>query len=312
MSNERMRGHLATMFPSECVPGLRYAPGKDLNSMHVVQLKQHEIELVVQFMQQTCGNDLSDKTALVSSKMSALCTQLGYRHFYELWDTVKGTSIASARLRQKVIDELTTSYSYFYREDTHFKRLSELVASGDLPVDEGALRVWSAGCASGEEVYNIAMALEDARRGGLLAGQYQIVGSDISSYAINAALESRYDIADVARMPPHWRNLYCMRSGQEYEIKGELRNHVEFRLENVLTPRPDIPFDVVMCRNMMIYFDKDSIDLFCTLLQGRVKPGGYLFLGHAEIISNLPGFTYVEPSLWRRNPADANSLFFGI
>ena len=275
--------------------------------MNAQRLTQHEIGQVVAFMRQTCGNDFSDKGALVSSKMSMLCRQLGYRHFYELWDAAMGQTISSARLRQRIVDELTTSYSYFYREHAHFSRLADLIAAGDLPTRAGDLRAWSAGCASGEEAYNIAMALEDARLGGLLGGRYHVVGSDISSKAIDVALEGRYDAANVARMPPHWRNLYCMRSGQDYEVGNAVRDNVEFRRENALAPRLCDPFDVVMCRNMIIYFDAESIGRFCTLLKSKVKPKGYLFLGHAEILGNLDGFTYVEPSLWRRDDGNDGS-----
>ena len=265
------------------------------------RLTQHEIGQVVAFMRRACGNDFSDKGAIVSSKMSMLCRKLGYRHFYELWDAATGSTISSARLRQQVVDELTTSYSYFYREHVHFSRLADLIAAGALPVNGRDLQVWSAGCASGEEAYNIAMVLEDARLGGLLDGTYRVIGSDVSSKAIDAALEGSYDAANVVRMPPHWRNLYCVRSGQGYEVARIVRDNVEFRRENVLSPRLHDAFDVVMCRNTIIYFDAESVGRFCALLKNRVKPGGYLFLGHAEILSDLDGFTYVEPSLWRRN-----------
>ena len=269
--------------------------------MHAVQLMQHEIDQVVEFMRNASGNDFADKGALVNSKMGMLCVKAGYCRFHELWDAMQSSTIAASKLRQQVIDELTTSYSYFYREHAHFEFLAKAVSSGGLPTGSGELRAWSAGCASGEEAYNIAMTLEDARRAGQIGGRYRVVGSDISSRAIETACAGRYDIDDVARMPPHWRNLYCVRADQGYDVEDSLRRKVEFRRENVLAPRPDSPFDVVMCRNMIIYFDEESIERFCSLLRSRVKPGGYLFLGHTEIMGDLEGFTYIEPSIWRRN-----------
>lgn len=281
-------------------------------SLNVVTLTRHEADQVVEFMLQASGNDLSDKIQLVSSKMGILCADAGYRHFYELWDALQGATIAASRLRQKVIDELTTSYSYFYREKVHFDRLARLVSTGALPVGAGDLRIWSAGCATGEEAYNIAMTLEDERSAGQLARRYHVVGSDISSKAIATAQAGRYDVADVSRMPPHWRNLYCVRSGHCYDVVNALRRNVEFRHENVLSPRLDMPFDAVVCRNMLIYFDQESAKRFCTLLKARVKPGGYLFLGHTEIMGSMPGFTYVEPSIWQRDEADADDLLLSL
>jgi len=299
---------LARMFSAEFVPSAQSAHGKGLKAMRTVRLTQREIDQVIEFMHQSCGNDFSDKESLVASKMSVLCGQLDYQHFYQLWDDMQGTTIAAAHLRHLVIDELTTSYSYFYREDSHFALLTKLISEGKLPAYGSELRLWSAGCASGEEAYNLAMTVEEARRGGLFAGPYHVVGSDISEHAIEDAVAGLYDVVDVSRMPPHWRTQYCMRSGSGYEVKSQLRDHVEFRCENVLSPRPDTPFDVVMCRNMMIYFDNQAIDQFRFVLQGRVKPGGYLFLGHAEILNALPGFTYVEPSLWRRDAGGSDLL----
>ncbi|MDO4538985.1 MAG: protein-glutamate O-methyltransferase CheR [Coriobacteriales bacterium] len=269
--------------------------------MRTVKLTSHEVDKVVEFMHQASGNEFSDKRALVSSKMSMLCAHLGYRHFYELWDDVTGTGFAAARARQEVIDALTTSYSYFYREDEHFARLAGLISSGELPVSGKRLRVWSAGCASGEEPYNIAMVLEDAHQGGLISNHYRVVGSDISSAAIRTAQQARYDADDIARMPLHWVKRYCKRDGTGYKVCQQLRDHVEFRRENVLEPRLSAPYDVVMCRNMMIYFDRESIDHLCSVLLSKVKPGGYLFSGHTEILGELNGFTYLEPSLWQRN-----------
>lgn len=281
--------------------------------MHAHHMTQHEIFLVADFMRRETGNDFGDKGLLVSSKMTMLCARLGYRHFYELWDDLSKTSIASAQLRQQVIDELTTSYSYFYREKAHFDLLARLVASGELPAGPGGLRVWSAGCATGEEAYNIAMTLEDARAADpLRAAAYEVVGSDISSEAIEAAERGRYDLANVARLPPHWRKLYCVRSGHHFDISASLRSHVEFRRENVFAPRPDAPFDVVMCRNMLIYFDRASKERFLKLVRGRVRPGGYLFLGHTEIMGELDGFSYIEPSIWRRHEVSDEDLLAQI
>lgn len=269
--------------------------------MSTIKLTAGEFAQIVAFMRKTCGVDMSSKETFVNSKMNVLCAQLGYPRFYNLWDDAQGQTMAAAYLRQQIVDALTTSYSYFFREDQHFAYLRRLIESGELPLGPGPLRAWSAGCATGEEAYNIAMVLEDARRAGLLPSGYCVVGSDIASGAVETARVGRYDAADVARMPLHWRSGYCMRCGQGFEVKAVLRENVEFRMENVLTPRFDAPYDVVFCRNMLIYFDKESIGQLCRVLRGLVRPGGYLLVGHTEILGDVDGFTYLEPSIWRRN-----------
>lgn len=269
--------------------------------MQAYRLTPHEIGQVVDFMRQASGNDFTDKEKLVGSKMGALCSSTGYERFRDLWDAAQQPTIAGSQLKQRIIDEFTTSYSYFYREKAHFELLGRLIAQGDLPVGTPDLRVWSAGCATGEEPYNIAMALEDARAAGTLHGDYAVVGSDISARALQVAKAGRYSADNASRMPPHWRNLYCKHDDQEYCVAPRLRTHVELRLESVFAPRPDLPFDLVMCRNMLIYFDQASIERFCALVRGRVKSGGYLFLGHTEIMGQIDGFSYIAPSVWRRD-----------
>lgn len=287
--------------------------------MEPMRLTENEVAKVTAFMRDECGNDCSDKATLVGSKMGRLCERLGYHRFYDFWDDAMGHSMAAARLRQRVIDELTTNYSFFHREPEHFTRLSALIESGELPVGAGdlavaasKLRVWSAGCASGEEPYSIAMALSDEMAKGYLPAGFHVVGSDISQAAIDVARDARYDVADAARLPTTWRSRYCMRSGHYYEVKGRVTEHVEFRVENVLAPRPDAPFDLVMCRNMIIYFEPSAVRKLCRLLRVRVKPGGYLFCGHTEILSDLEGFTYLEPSIWQRDAEPADSLFANL
>lgn len=276
--------------------------------MEVVQLTTAEVAQVVALMHDLCGNDFSDKPHLVAAKMGSFCMHLGYERFCDLWGDLQGHSIAAAELRQQLIDELTTSYSYFYRESKHFDRLADFVREGSLPVGVGPLRVWSAGCASGEEPYNIAMALEDLRRAGQLPLGYQVIASDIASDAISLARAGSYDWANCLRMPSVWRARHCQPTAEGCEVGYHIRSHVEFRLENVLEPRPSAAYDVVWCRNMIIYFDQKSIERFCTLLRGLVKPGGYLFLGHSEILSDIKGFTYLEPSIWRRDAAVSGEL----
>lgn len=274
--------------------------------MESIRLTPGEIAQVSAFMRDICGNDFSDKEYLIGSKMGLLCSSLGYTRFFDLWDEAHGTTMSAAKRRQQIIDALTTNYSYFYREERHFACLAELVRNRSLPVTDGPLRIWSVGCATGEEPYNIAMALEDARREGFLARGYHIVASDISSKAIAAAERGCYEVSDFARLPSAWRTKYCFRTQDGCEVKGMLRENVEFRLENVLEPRPDKPFDAIWCRNMLIYFSKPSIKRLCTTFSAMVRPGGYLFLGHAEILGDIDGFVYVEPSVWKRkgNPED--------
>ncbi|MDO4798160.1 MAG: protein-glutamate O-methyltransferase CheR [Coriobacteriales bacterium] len=267
----------------------------------MIELTPLEIESVRAFMHDECGNDLSQREYLVSSLVGILCDRLGYRRFRDFWVDASEDTIAGAELRQQVIDTLTTSYSYFHRESRHFALLKELVRNGAIGTGPKPLRIWSAGCATGEEPYNIAMVLEDMRREGRLSSGYRIVASDISTKALAVAKAGHYSTADVARLPLAWRDRYCLRTHDGCEMRAELRRGIAFRHENILNPRPGGTFDIIWCRNVIIYFDQTVIDSLLKEFKRLTRLGGYLFLGHAEIATSIEGFSYVQPSVWLRD-----------
>jgi len=173
-----------------------------------------------------------------------------------------------------LIEHAVVGETYFYR---HPEQLHAL--AGLLREREGPLRIWSAGCASGEEPYSIAMALLDAGRGG--RGD-RIVATDVSERALRSAESGIYSAWSLRRMPAHVRSGHLHGEGQ-WRVSEEARALVEFRRHNLVAdPPPSGPFDAVLCRNVLIYFEPPTAAAILYRLAGALAPGGFLVLSPVD------------------------------
>jgi chemotaxis protein methyltransferase CheR len=192
-----------------------------------------------------------------------------------------------------LIDAVTTNKTDFFREPHHF---DFLIREG-LPrlVDRGLgihhpLRVWSAGCANGAEAYTIAMVCHDfAQRTPRF--RFDIFGSDICVSALNDAARAVYPHAMIAPVPMTMRRRYLLRDEEQDEVRivPELRRLVNFAYINLIDPdyRLQRPMDIVFCRNLLIYFDKQTQRGVLQRLCRNLRVGGYLILGHSESVTGL-------------------------
>ena len=182
-----------------------------------------------------------------------------------------------------VIDELTTNETYFFRERSQLRALIDEIVPGLLARRPGPVCIWSAGCSSGEEPYTIAMlALEAGLRPGL---DLRIHASDISRRCLAKAREAVYRESSFRETPPELRDRYFKERGGQYALVPEVRQHVSFTRVNLLEPARFAllgALDVVLCRNVIIYFDRDTKKRVIESFATRLAPGGYLLLGHSE------------------------------
>jgi len=193
-----------------------------------------------------------------------------------------------------MIDMVTTNKTDFFREPDHFDALSSRLLPMALSSNPGKTMYsfWSAGCSTGEEPYTLAMVLEEFR----LAHpsfDYRILASDISSRALAAAINAVYDAERVVPVPPSYKKKYLLRSkdgaGSEVRIKKMLRDKVEFiRLNFMDESFPfDGRFDVIFCRNVIIYFDRETQERILGHMCKYLRSGGNLILGHSETLTGM-------------------------
>ncbi len=202
------------------------------------------------------------------------------------------------------IDAITTNVTEFFREPRHFAFLKDVLRKW-LVDGRRRLRLWSAACASGEEAYSMAMTALECAFG--LDIDMRILASDISTKALNAAGRGEYDALRMRPVPRSARALYFKRLviGEKttWSVNQALRRIVDFDSINLASPPYPIreSFDVIFCRNAMIYFDDDCRRSVCREMFRLLGPGGYLFIGHAENLASAASFgKMVIPSVYQK------------
>lgn len=255
-----------------------------------------DFEQVRHLAQSTCGLHLTEgKRALVSSRLEKLVRRHGFRTFGEYLHFVSARRHGSEFT--EFVDTLTTNHSGFWREPEHFLFLQRHV----LPAHRSRVRIWSAACATGEEPHTIAMCALDAG-----VANCNITATDISRGALGIAMAGEYDASKLSGLPPGWpeRWFQRVRNGAESTriVAPHVRSLVSFRALNLLESFLHLgQFDVIFCRNVMIYFEQETRDRLVEKLADRLVDGGYLFTGHSETLLRLPrALEYVQSATYRK------------
>lgn len=250
------------------------------------------------FIYERAGISLAQhKRHLVSARVQKRLRQLGLNSFDAYLEFVSQPGQNSER--QHLIDLLTTNETYFYREPDHF----EYLMANILPAYRGcSVRVWSAACSSGEEVYTLAMVMMEC----LGLSDWQIFGSDISSRMIEAAQTGLYPLDRAKKLPPEWLKKYCLKGVRsqtgKFLVTAKLRVKARFERRNLLQLTDGgETFDVVFLRNVLIYFDQSTKQNVVNRIARRINPGGYLFLSHTESLHGIDtSLQAIQPSIFRK------------
>jgi chemotaxis protein methyltransferase CheR len=250
-----------------------------------------------------CGINLTDhKRAMFSSRLQKRLSQLGLTSFQDYYDLVVGGH-SDAELTT-MLDYISTNQTEFFREPHHFTFLRERVLP-ELAVDK-TVRIWSTACSSGEEPYSIAMTLSDAIASPS-TWNCRILASDISTRMLAKAATGQYSHEKINSLSSDLvRRHFLLGKGNRRElvkIKPHIANMAVFRRINLMDDRYPIKslLDVIFCRNVMIYFDRETQAKVLARLSRYLKPGGYLFIGHSETMQgNSDAFHYVAPTIYRK------------
>lgn len=188
---------------------------------------------------------------------------------------------------RRVMDAFSVQETYFWREADQLRYLVEQIVPAWFRGRSEPLRIWSAACATGEEPYSIAMALDAAGYG---AHPIEILASDASEAALEKARAAEYRERSFRSIPKGWRERYFERRGEISLLRPEIRERVQFRWANLLDLPTDAAwrgFPVIFCRNVFIYFSPDTITRTANEIAGRMRPGGALFIGASESLLKL-------------------------
>jgi chemotaxis protein methyltransferase CheR len=213
-------------------------------------------------------------------------------------------------LHERVVEALTTNETTFFRDRHPFEslRTSVLPELIERKRPSRTLSIWSAGCSSGQEPYSVAMLLRE--HFDLDGWQVSILGTEVSAAMLDRARAGRYGQLEASRgLPAHLQARYFHRVGSRWEIDGSIRAMVRFERLNLVDPWPSLPpMDLIMMRNVLLYFDRATRRAVLERMRDVLAPDGYLLLGAAETIANdVDGFerSSVGPTGWYRREASA-------
>ena len=237
------------------------------------------------------------KEGLVRSRLAKRLRKLGLPDFDAYLSHVE--SEPSRAEFAEMIDALTTNKTSFLREVSHFDFLRDEV----FPTLTGPVRIWSAGCSSGEEPYTLSMLLQESFDKAP-SRDIRILATDISHRVLATAKAGAYPAEVMADVPSAWLQKYWTRrpiAGRDmYEASPALKKLISFAKLNLMEKWPmQGPFDAILCRNVMIYFDKGTQQRLVERYHALLKPGGHLFVGHSESLTGLTHrFRYVKPAVY--------------
>ena len=198
---------------------------------------------------------------------------------------------ASGEELQQLTNVMTVNETYFLREEYQFKCLVESILPQIVHrrVGADAIRIWCIPSSSGEEPYSVAMYLLETWAG-IQEWDVEIISSDIDTSILRRARAGRYSARSVQYLPEPWLKKYFKSVGDEYQLCDDLRQAVEFTRVNLAEPADTLNyrnFDVIFCRNLLIYFDDASRKTASDTFYEALNPGGYLCLGHSESMSRI-------------------------
>ena len=245
------------------------------------------------FLEKSCGIVLGDnKQYLVSSRLSKLMAQQEIKTLGELVQRIQGQPRGG--LREQVVDAMTTNETLWFRDTYPFEVLKSRILPELVKASPGQrLRIWSAASSSGQEPFSLSMSIDEYERtnlGQLRAG-VQIVATDLSVSMLANCKTGEYDSLAMGRglSQERLQRFFDPRGPGRWAVKAPIKSRVEFRQLNLLDSYARLgKFDIVFCRNVLIYFSAEVKKDILQRIHATLKPGGYLFLGASEALNGLP------------------------
>ncbi|MDR1028437.1 MAG: protein-glutamate O-methyltransferase CheR [Clostridiales Family XIII bacterium] len=248
------------------------------------------------------GVNLKKKRALIEGRLGFYVDSKGYRSYKEYFEFMKNDP--THRELANLLNRLTTNHTYFMREKEHFVFYERSVLPWiEHELNDRDLRVWSAGCSSGQEPYTLSIFTQNYLGARASDWDATILATDISDKALTTAKNGVYPAEELSTMPDEWRRKYfTMHDDYSFKVTPYLREKVAFKNLNLLDPfNVKKPFHAIFCRNVMIYFDNDTKTTLIDKFYDALRDGGFFFTGHSESLTALEHrFKYVSPSIYRK------------
>ncbi|HBT47465.1 MAG TPA: chemotaxis protein CheR [Peptococcaceae bacterium] len=234
------------------------------------------------------------KEPQLKRRIESLMNAVGAGSYDELWRLLK----ADGRMWQRFVDKITINVSEFFRNPDIFQRLEKDVLP-ELLRRRRSLKIWSAACADGPEPYSVAIILKELTP----STRHHIEGTDVDAGALEAARRAVYPARAVQAVTPERLRRYFRKEGENFHLREEIKEMVSFRQHDLLRDPFGRDYDLILCRNVTIYFTSEVQDRLYRQFYQALAPGGVLFIGATESIFHYReiGFSKLSPWFYRRS-----------
>ncbi len=286
--------------------GDRIPPLSGISGFH---MSEKEFDILRQMVYDHCAIDVRPhKKQLMVNRLSKRLRHLGIQTFSQYLQYLDEGHHRDQEFIE-LIDAITTNKTDFFREPKHFSYLEENVipkVTTERGRGDRILRIWSSACSSGEEPYSISICLSEAmsRHPGW---SFEILASDISETILRHAVTGIYEENKVAPIPMNLLRKYFLRGNKRYKVKPETARPITFKKINLKLDFQRIVsnFDVIFCRNVLIYFNRETQFQIIQKCWQALRPGGHLFLGHSETLQGMDTkFKYILPAIYQKGTSD--------
>lgn len=267
-----------------------------------IEMSTSEFVQIRDLLYKACGIDMpAGKEGLVKARLAKRLKHLQLHSFEDYVGYVK--TDRSGQELGVMVDELTTNKTNFYRENAHFEFLAKQILP-DLQKTK-KMRIWCAASSTGEEPYTLSMQIHDSVTN-LDPMDVRILATDISPTVLKKARAGLYEENQMDGVAEEQKRKYFIKNNNHgpvaYQVCDRISSLVTFARLNLIDPWPmHGTFDVIFCRNVMIYFDKDTREELIHRFYEKLRPNGYLFVGHSESLSSLThDFAYVQPAIYMK------------
>ena len=269
----------------------------------MIAINDKEFYTLVDYMQKNYGINLIKKRTLIESRLNNYLTAGGFSDYSSF--LAYALSDPTGEQLNQILNRLTTNYSYFMREWDHFQFFKDKVLPEmSAGIKDHDMRIWSAGCSTGQEPYTLAMLSADYFGSEKSRWDTKVLATDISLKALDAAILGVYDDECLKNVPANWKmNHFNKMPDGNWQVNSTLKKEVIFRRFNLIEGQFPFKkrFHVIFCRNVMIYFNDQTKRTLIGKFYNALEPGGYLFVGQSETVDRTEfHFKSLIPSVYKK------------
>ena len=266
----------------------------------MMTISQQDFLRLAEFVKGKYGLNLLNKKHLIEGRLACMLVEKGISSFTSYVDRIIAGEQGEIL---QMMNKLTTNYTYFLREPAHYSLLRDTILPQlEQKKQDKSLNIWSAGCSTGEEPYTISMILKDYFGKQWDQWDTRILATDISQKALHVAEQAIYSEQAVGELPKGWAAAYFEKKENQYQVCQALRDNVTFRQFNLMEQiKFKVKFDVIFCRNVMIYFDNEDKENLVERFYQATNPGGWLLIGSSETIPrSSTNYQFLMPATFRK------------